>query len=116
MSSIELKQGTDAEIALSLFESDGETPLDTDGWTIHAHVKEHRDAEPALALSSAVATEIAAVDEAGGLWTILVTQDADLPPGELVLQLFGDTDDAPSKRRDLGEHTVTVVPGWTLPA
>jgi hypothetical protein len=112
---LELKTGTDAEIALSLFEANGITPLNTTGWTIHAHVKVHRDATPMLALSSASATQIAPVNAATGLWTIIIPKTATLPVGAVVLQLFGDTDDAPSKRRDLGEHTVDVVHGWTLP-
>ncbi len=114
--SLELKTGTDVEVALSLFEADGTTPLDTSGWTIHAHLKQLRDAEPALALSSAVATEIAEADAATGLWTLFIPAAAPLPTGQLVLQLFGDTDDAPSKRRDLGEHAVIVTSGWTLVA
>lgn len=115
MASIELKTGVDAEVALSLFQADGTTPLDTSGWTIHAHLKQHRDVEPALALSSADAAEIAPADAANGLWTLIIPSNAALPTGQLVLQLFGDTDDAPSKRRDLGEHAVTVTAGWTLP-
>lgn len=105
--------GTDEDIELSLFEADGVTPLVTTGWVVHVHLKALPDAEPMLALSSANPAEVSEVDAGAGLWVVHISRDAGLPQGDATFAIFGETDDDPAKLRPLGEHPVTIRPGWT---
>lgn len=110
MADVTLYTGVDDVLELEFKDQNG-VALDTTGWTIHLHLAEVKKDPPLVALSSAAATEIAAVDAAAGRWDAYFAKELPLKSGRFVLKLFGETPDG--DRKLLGIHKAAVVePGW----